>query len=167
MSFITTYEEPWVRVAATWAQALDTRPAGTTAAATPRALYGVILVANLLLQSTYEHLVYGDDEEVERALNNQPLLYGEMAKQLTSRMGLDGRECVLRFICELQSRPVENWTLAGELISLIFSPRYGEAGALADYQRAAAVGRTDTAKCAGAYLGCSVSAFQWGSFDET
>ncbi|XP_064079615.1 uncharacterized protein LOC135196722 isoform X2 [Macrobrachium nipponense] len=40
-------------------------------------------------------------------------------------MGFDGRGCLLRLICELQSNPIGEFTVIGEILTVLFTPKRG------------------------------------------
>ncbi|XP_066598038.1 uncharacterized protein [Prorops nasuta] len=48
------------------------------------------------------------------------LLYGS-AEDMLSTMGLDGKACLLRAICEVQGHPLSNFGLVGEMLKLFFT----------------------------------------------
>ncbi|XP_011298641.1 uncharacterized protein [Fopius arisanus] len=48
------------------------------------------------------------------------LLYGTAEDMLTT-MGLDGKACLLRAICEVQGHPLNNFGLIGEMLKLFFT----------------------------------------------
>ncbi|XP_015120604.1 uncharacterized protein LOC107043572 [Diachasma alloeum] len=48
------------------------------------------------------------------------LLYGT-AEDMLSTMGLDGKACLLRAICEVQGHPLNNFGLIGEMLRLFFT----------------------------------------------
>ncbi|XP_069361440.1 uncharacterized protein [Maniola hyperantus] len=49
------------------------------------------------------------------------LLYG-IAEDLLANFGLDGKECLLRAICEVHAHPLKNFGFVGEVMKLFFSP---------------------------------------------
>lgn len=48
------------------------------------------------------------------------LLYGA-AEDLLSNLGMDGKACLLRAICEVQGHPLNNFGLIGEMLKLFFT----------------------------------------------
>lgn len=56
-----------------------------------------------------------------RSIEDQSWVYRTVATQLTEELGVDGRECVLRFMCDLQAQPIHSWTLAGQVLGLVFT----------------------------------------------
>lgn len=48
------------------------------------------------------------------------LLYGT-TEDMISTLGLDGKACLLRAICEVQSHPLSNFGLIGEVLKLFFT----------------------------------------------
>lgn len=53
--------------------------------------------------------------------DDQAAMYQAAESRLSATHGLDGRACVLRFICELRKNPIQDWTVVGELITLLFT----------------------------------------------
>ena len=48
------------------------------------------------------------------------LLYGT-AEDMLSTLGLNGKACLLRAICEVQGHPLDNFGLVGEMLKLFFT----------------------------------------------
>ncbi|XP_045107955.1 uncharacterized protein LOC123502769 isoform X2 [Portunus trituberculatus] len=48
-------------------------------------------------------------------------VYEAVAQKLHTQFGLDGRACVLRFICELQQRRLGHSTVAGKVLTALFT----------------------------------------------
>lgn len=48
------------------------------------------------------------------------LLYGT-AEDMLSTIGLDGKACLLRAICEVQGHPLSNFGFVGEILKLFFT----------------------------------------------
>ncbi|KAK3863471.1 hypothetical protein Pcinc_030776, partial [Petrolisthes cinctipes] len=94
--------------------------------------------------------------------------------------GLDGRACVLRFICEMQIHSFSHNSIFGEMLNLLFTPKPGDYNSiLEDYVSAEMTGQneaqrdnkpqhttkqqpdeTTTQTCAERYASCPVSVFK-------
>lgn len=46
-------------------------------------------------------------------------MYG-IAEDLLANFGLDGKECLLRAICEINAHPLKNFGFLGEVMKLFF-----------------------------------------------
>ena len=53
--------------------------------------------------------------------DDQVGVYEAVADKLNTQFGLDGRACVLRFICELQQRHIGRYTMAGKILTALFT----------------------------------------------
>ncbi|XP_050698013.1 uncharacterized protein LOC126986157 isoform X2 [Eriocheir sinensis] len=71
-------------------------------------------------------------------------------------VGVDGRACLLRLICHLQSRPIGQYTVVGEVLMLLFTPKREAVDFLQDYQEAEMAG-LDGGDCASLYPSCPFS----------
>ncbi|KAL7637670.1 UNVERIFIED_CONTAM: hypothetical protein RMT77_011279 [Armadillidium vulgare] len=91
-------------------------------------------------------------------------------KQIESgfeRFGLPGKECLLRFLCELYERPIA-CGLLGEAVNIIFRPSFseGEENLLEEYKellKAENHGKYE-GNCQQKYHRCQVSIFELFSF---
>ncbi|XP_076040819.1 uncharacterized protein LOC143025244 [Oratosquilla oratoria] len=103
----------------------------------------------------------GDNDVVDDELFGQPWVLMTLEKTL-GHIGIDGRSCLLRFVCEMQRRPLGRYSVVGELVSLMMTPRNETLTFLKDYSEAAEIGRealdVDHA-CRSAYDSCPVSVF--------
>merc|ERR1712055_236181 len=57
--------------------------------------------------------------------------------------GLDGKKCLLRTICEMQEYSIAEYSMFGELLSILLSPRKDEQSLLDEYIVAEKLGRTN------------------------
>lgn len=129
-----------------------------------RVIFAFGISLNLLIEQTFDFLInnkIGEGQDESRSFNNQGWMYGQLEEQLSSRLGLDGHQCLLRFVCDLQSRPIQNWTLAGQVGSLVFTPKYGDPEGLRDYREATLIGRQDATACKTRYFRCGFSVFEY------
>merc|ERR1711962_1139099 len=84
----------------------------------------------------------------------------QVAEDYLSYVGMDGKQCLLRAICELFETPIQKHGLFGEILQLIFSVSnsIGAAERLADYLEAEEFGKKHKS-CEKYYDGCSKSFF--------
>ncbi|KAG7168543.1 uncharacterized protein LOC121867310 [Homarus americanus] len=105
---------------------------------TPRLLpYGAvsfIIILDALVQEYVKGRSYTDD---------QVSIYRSLEDKMTATYGLDGPACLLRFICDLQKFPIKDWTIVGEVITAVFTPREDGRGMLLDYREAQLAGQME------------------------
>jgi len=76
--------------------------------------------------------------------------------------GLDGKSCLLRMICELQSHPIGEFSMLGELLTILLTPRADDShNLLDDYIAAEKIGRSSTKFCFKEYAKCPFSVFDY------
>ncbi|XP_050738896.1 uncharacterized protein LOC127009662 isoform X2 [Eriocheir sinensis] len=68
---------------------------------------------------------YDSQSRLGRTLDHQRVTGFTFLQELMETVGVAGRACVLRAVCEVAERPVEHLGLTGELINLFFSAGYG------------------------------------------
>ncbi|XP_071523831.1 uncharacterized protein [Panulirus ornatus] len=78
-------------------------------------------------------------------------------------VGLDGRACLLKLVCEAQKPKLLKLNLLGHLLAALLTPR--DETLLAEYAEAAALGRQDS--CAPHYPSCPISIFNIFNFAKT
>ncbi|XP_076040894.1 uncharacterized protein LOC143025305 [Oratosquilla oratoria] len=93
--------------------------------------------------------------------DDQVAVYSELAAQLTNAFGVDGRSCLLRFVCEMQRRALAEWTIVGELLTVLFNPSKGGEGFLDDFRVAKKLGKADCVLCSDHYTECPISVFNY------
>ncbi|KAK7080647.1 hypothetical protein SK128_002863, partial [Halocaridina rubra] len=99
--------------------------------------------------------VFAKKKGDERSLvEDQKALYEQLASSL-SAVGVDGRACLLRFICEAQSTRIKKLNLLGKMLATLLTPK--EDSFLEEYNIAATIGRSG--QCAGNYNKCAISLF--------
>ncbi|XP_045501933.1 uncharacterized protein LOC123699104 [Colias croceus] len=87
------------------------------------------------------------------------LMYG-IAEDLLANFGLDGKECLLRAICEVHAHPLHNFGFLGEVMKLFFSPSKSPYATLLDeYVKAQQAGESG-GECWPYYRLCPKSIFQ-------
>lgn len=87
------------------------------------------------------------------------LMYG-IAEDLLANFGLDGKECLLRAICEINAHPLKNFGFLGEVMKLFFSPSKSPyADLLSEYVEAQRAGESG-GECWPYYRLCPKSIFQ-------
>lgn len=78
-----------------------------------------------------------DNFLVRDVASDQAAVLTKMEESL-DRAGLSGRSCVLRAICELEETPIRHWTIVGDMLTTLLSPkREGNTTGLTEYQLAA------------------------------
>ncbi|XP_063368157.1 uncharacterized protein LOC134656526 [Cydia amplana] len=102
------------------------------------------------------------DADVAGRKDERIVFYRSVAEMMDSK-GLNGRECVLRAICEAAQFPVEEEGFVGELLHVLLTPDYGKSPfeeldedlkeAMAPYVDAAVAGR-QMFSCSYIYGGC-------------
>ncbi|CAL4139593.1 unnamed protein product, partial [Meganyctiphanes norvegica] len=87
-----------------------------------------------------------------------------------SAMGVDGRACLLRLICEMQNNPIGRFTVIGELLSILFTPKRGLNDFLHYYIEAEVKG-SEGADCRDEYPTCPFSLInsikQWDLYQQS
>ncbi|XP_064101583.1 uncharacterized protein LOC135212116 [Macrobrachium nipponense] len=107
-----------------------------------------------------------DEAEDGRSLGEEQFgVYESIERRLSAEYGVDGRSCILRFICELQRRPISQWTVAGQLLTVLFTPSYGgkkeDLELLMKYRAAQMLGMKDEIDCSAIYNKCPFSVFYY------
>ncbi|XP_063844731.1 uncharacterized protein LOC135091217 [Scylla paramamosain] len=85
-------------------------------------------------------------------------VYEAVAEKLHTQFDLDGRACVLRFICELQQGQLGHSTVAGKILTVLFTPHTLKTKGQ-PYLAAKGLGRRKDAACASHYSSCPHSVF--------
>ncbi|KAK8734910.1 hypothetical protein OTU49_005725, partial [Cherax quadricarinatus] len=75
--------------------------------------------------------------------DDQMSIYRSLEARLDNSYGQDGRFCLLRFICEVQKYPIEEWTIVGQLINAVFTPGEDEREEMVEYREARLTGRLE------------------------
>ncbi|XP_069971360.1 uncharacterized protein [Penaeus vannamei] len=91
-----------------------------------------------------------------RSLGEDQLNIFHSIEDSLASLGVDGRSCLLRLICELQGNAIGRYTVVGELLTLLFTPKRGMNDFLHDYIEAEDAGR-DGGDCAARYQSCPFS----------
>ncbi|XP_042213507.1 uncharacterized protein LOC121860421 [Homarus americanus] len=137
--------------------------AGMDGQETLRGFVNFLMPIHIIIDSFVEDLQLGRSYS-----EDQIGVYESLASRLTSQFRLEGRACILRFICELQQRPIGRWTLTGHLISLLFTPQVGkkdgDAEMLKEYLVAQILGKKNNFDCSSLYGSCPFSAFNYFEF---
>ncbi|KAG7173533.1 uncharacterized protein LOC121860440 [Homarus americanus] len=140
---------------------------GQDGQATSRSLAALIIIVQIFLDHFLDKVEKGrsySEDQVE--------VYESLASKLTSQFKVEGRACIFRFICELQQHPIGRWTLAGHLLTLLFTPRVvekdGDAELLKEYLVAQVLGEKENVDCGSLYGSCPFSVFNYfDSFPNT
>ncbi|KAK3866502.1 hypothetical protein Pcinc_027970 [Petrolisthes cinctipes] len=95
--------------------------------------------------------------------DDQAAIYQTVEERLATIYGLDGKVCVQRFICELTKYPIKDYTVIGELLTLVFSPRQDGSDLMQEYLDAQQTGEVEHSEtCTIAYGNdCPVSIFNY------
>ncbi|CAL4126760.1 unnamed protein product, partial [Meganyctiphanes norvegica] len=87
-------------------------------------------------------------------LDNQRMAAFQAVENGLETMGLPGRQCVLRAVCEVAEDPVDDLGLIGEVFNLIFSAGYGEGtDEMSEFIKAEELGRKEGG-CESLYSDC-------------
>ncbi|XP_015585055.1 uncharacterized protein LOC107262908 isoform X2 [Cephus cinctus] len=82
-----------------------------------------VLMADFIAAFIKHRLQKRDAPEVPKNAfhgGERALLYGT-AEDMLSTLGMDGKACLLRAICEVQGHPLDNFGLLGEMLKLFFT----------------------------------------------
>ncbi|KAK3874177.1 hypothetical protein Pcinc_020866 [Petrolisthes cinctipes] len=124
------------------------------------ALFQFVFPINLLLDAVKEELFKGRSLGEEQAG-----VYNGLAEKLKKEYGLDGRACVQRFVCELQRRHIAGWSVAGRILTHLFTPHAGgnkrNIDPLRDYLTAQSLGNREDNVCGLHYQSCPFSVFNY------
>ncbi|KAK4298913.1 hypothetical protein Pmani_028771 [Petrolisthes manimaculis] len=82
-------------------------------------LYPYASIDIIIILST----LFGQYDLGRSFVDDQSAIYHLLEERITNTYGLDGKKCIYRFICELTKNPIKDYTLMGELITTVFSPR--------------------------------------------
>ncbi|CAL4163666.1 unnamed protein product [Meganyctiphanes norvegica] len=110
-----------------------------------------VFVTTLLINDLFE-----DSGKSGRSIGDDQLNIFHSIESSLSGLGIDGRSCLLRLICELQSNPIGQFTIIGEILSVLFTPKRGLNDFLHEYLEAEVAGR-DGQDCADLYHTCPFS----------
>ncbi|XP_068237432.1 uncharacterized protein [Palaemon carinicauda] len=110
-----------------------------------------IIVSNTLLESIF----MPDAQNTGNMAADQLNVFRSMEDSIGA-MGIDGRGCLLRLICELQSNPIGEFTVIGEIITVLFTPKRGLNDFLDEYIHAEMAGANGE-HCATRYPTCPFS----------
>ncbi|XP_057378787.1 uncharacterized protein LOC130700817 [Daphnia carinata] len=74
--------------------------------------------------------------------------------------GIDGRACLLRAICEMQQVPFNHYSIMGEILTALLTPKRAAGNLMQEYLEAEKLGQADAEFCITNYSGCPVSLFK-------
>ncbi|XP_042860114.1 uncharacterized protein LOC122245977 isoform X2 [Penaeus japonicus] len=107
--------------------------------------------------------VFNRSSKRGRSIQEDQLEVFRQIEDNISSLGVDGRACVLRFICEMQTNSFSKASVFGELFTLLFTPKPGgDYTVLKEYIAAEEEGRReakDSLRCAQRYQACPLSVF--------
>ncbi|XP_027227688.1 uncharacterized protein [Penaeus vannamei] len=102
--------------------------------------------------------------------DDQAGIYRSLEDRISTSTGLDGRSCLLRFVCEMQRFPIREWTIAGEVITTLFTPREGKNELLQEYREAQWEGQQEglpsSSACETYAVRCPFSVFNYFNPEE-
>lgn len=73
--------------------------------------------------------------------------------------GVDGKSCLLRTICEMQRHPIGEFSILGEIVTILLTPKRGMSDFLHDYLEAERIGQSNDMSCATEFPTCPVSLY--------
>ncbi|XP_042860111.1 uncharacterized protein LOC122245977 isoform X1 [Penaeus japonicus] len=124
---------------------------------------GIILFLETLLDEGPAVNASSTSGRAERSIQEDQLEVFRQIEDNISSLGVDGRACVLRFICEMQTNSFSKASVFGELFTLLFTPKPGgDYTVLKEYIAAEEEGRReakDSLRCAQRYQACPLSVF--------
>ncbi|XP_046679077.1 uncharacterized protein LOC124366530 [Homalodisca vitripennis] len=84
--------------------------------------YGLILKTNYILPNNATHFVDPYVAFARRGVGASRWHLYKVAESLLSRLGLGGRSCLLRSVCEAAETPLEHNGILGELLHVLLTP---------------------------------------------
>ncbi|XP_076041873.1 uncharacterized protein LOC143025751 [Oratosquilla oratoria] len=91
-----------------------------------------------------------------RSLGEDQLNIFSSIESTLASLGVEGRPCLLRLICEMQENPIGRYTVIGEVLSVLLTPKRDLSDFLHDYIEAEEVGRQNQ-DCSNMYSKCPFS----------
>ncbi|XP_065562321.1 uncharacterized protein LOC136028412 [Artemia franciscana] len=135
-----------------------------------RGLWQVIFPVALFLDSLFDEKM---GTEQKRSIEDDQYKLFKALESALAVMGVDGRSCMLRTICEMQRHPIGEMTMIGEIITIMLTPKRGRKEFLRKYVEAEDFGREENASietCGFHYPKCPVSLFNifrsWSGTDN-
>jgi len=107
-----------------------------------------------------------DNILVRSVATDQHNVLGAIAEAF-NKAGLDGKQCVLRAVCELEETPVKHWSIIGDMVTTLLQPKRGDnTTLLEDYHRAQDIGAESAANgkdgdCWSFFPNCPLSLFNF------
>ncbi|XP_064079614.1 uncharacterized protein LOC135196722 isoform X1 [Macrobrachium nipponense] len=92
----------------------------TSGGTTMRSAIQFLIISNTLLETIFMPSAQNSGGSSTDQLNIFRSIEDSMGA-----MGFDGRGCLLRLICELQSNPIGEFTVIGEILTVLFTPKRG------------------------------------------
>ncbi|KAI9563741.1 hypothetical protein GHT06_011205 [Daphnia sinensis] len=94
-----------------------------------------------------------------RSFGNEQFQVYKSVEGILQSTGIDGKACLLRTICEMQTNPIGEFTVVGEIITILLSPKRGINDFLHDYIEAEQIGQSSNMTCAREFSDCPVSLY--------
>jgi len=111
-----------------------------------------IFSTSIALQNLFED----DTMRNARSLGEDQLSIFRSIEGSLAGMGVDGRSCLLRLICEMQANAIGRFTVIGEILTVLFTPKRGMNDFLHEYIEAEIAGN-EGKECADVYNTCPFS----------
>ncbi|KAK2708121.1 uncharacterized protein LOC136028414 [Artemia franciscana] len=124
-----------------------------------RGLMQVIFPVTLFLDSFFDEKM---GTQKKRSIEDDQYKLFKGLESALAVMGVDGRTCLLRTICEMQRHPIGDMTMIGEIITIMLTPKRGRKDFLRSYIKAETFGREENASietCGFHYPKCPISLF--------
>ncbi|XP_065562334.1 uncharacterized protein LOC136028423 [Artemia franciscana] len=127
---------------------------------TVRGSIGIAVPVLLFLDSLWDETA--GHFQSKRSIVEDQLQVFKTAEMLLGAMGVDGKACLLRTICEIQNHPIGEISVVGAILTALLTPKYGDDEFLRDYLEAERVGQLKDAtidSCGDNYPKCPMSLF--------
>lgn len=94
-----------------------------------------------------------------RSFGNEQYQVYKSVEGILQSTGIDGKACLLRTICEMQTNPIGEFTVVGEIITILLSPKRGINDFLHEYIDAEQIGQSSNMTCAREFSDCPISLY--------
>ncbi|XP_032790698.1 uncharacterized protein LOC116927754 [Daphnia magna] len=94
-----------------------------------------------------------------RSFGNEKYQVYKSVEGILQSTGIDGKACLLRTICEMQTNPIGEFTVVGEIITILLSPKRGINDFLHEYIDAEQIGQSSNMTCAREFSDCPISLY--------
>ncbi|XP_046641338.1 uncharacterized protein LOC124326496 isoform X2 [Daphnia pulicaria] len=148
-----------------------TMPLITVADTGKKSVHGLVAVAiplTILLDTLFVDKVVTDN--AGRSMQRDQYQIFKSIEDALQIAGVDGKACLLHTICEIQRNQLAKNTLAGEIVTLLLTPKSGDEGFIGffhDYLIAKKVGRSLNQSCVDSFPRCPISLIDFFSSYST